>query len=479
MKQALTYTDCVSANYDFNRPFELALERDQVVSATEVVRVLPKKRMVAFGTWQGMPVVIKLFFDHKHALRHRDADVAGMKALYTNNIPAPALRYEGRANEKRIHVLIYERIQQAESLYALWRQTPDVHLLEATLKNVVIELATQHVLGVVQKDVHLGNFLITDKQVITLDGGQIEASYELTPKEKSMDNLALFFSQLGAGVDDLCELLFKHYAKARGWLLKKEDSTDLQLSIKKYNEQRFLQFDKKLMRSSSMQMKYKTWAWQGMLLRQYQTPEFLAFLKEPDLVFSKSDAVILKNGRSSTVIQITLDNRVLVIKRYNLKHLWHRLRRSLRLTRAATSWRLAHKLRLFHVATATPVAYLERAVVGLRGRSYLVMEAVPGVNLGSYCQGKTALDESVRVIAPRVVALLNGLKAVGVTHGDLKSTNILVGPENYPVFIDLDGAKEHATQTGLRQAWRFEVKRFLKNFDAQPTIKALFKAMLT
>lgn len=475
---SLTLADFLGASYGFNRPFECVIENNEVFSATDVVRVLPRKRLVAFGVWQGKPAVIKLFFDRKNALRHAKADANGMKALAVNNIPAPALLYEGRAKEKRIYVLIYERIMNALSLYQVWKTSPDVNQLEFLLQSVVLEIATQHVLGVLQNDLHLNNFLMTEKQVITLDGAQIAITDTMVPKQESMDNLALFFSQLGAGTQALSQRLFQFYAKARGWLIKKDDVIDMALLIKKHHEQRWLHYEKKLARGSSAHFKVKTLSMQGMVDRSLKTPEFLAFIKSPDAVFARPDAVVLKNGRSSTVIQITLDGQALVIKRYNLKHAWHRLRRMLRMTRANLCWILGHKLDLFHVETAKPLAYLERRVLGLRGRSYYVTAYVPGVGLGDYCAGKGALDEPVKAVAPRVVQLLNQIKELNMTHGDLKKTNLLINEQGVPVLIDLDGMKSHATQAGLKQAWRGEVKRFLANFEAQPTIKALFQGLL-
>ena len=45
-------------------------------------------------------------------------------------------------------------------------------------------------------------------------------------------------------------------------------------------------------------------------------------------------------------------------------------------------------------------------------------------------------------------------------------------------FVDLDGAKEHASLSGLRSAWEKEVERFLRNFQKQPQIYARFKEEL-
>src|SRR5205085_4110489 len=99
----------------------------------------------------------------------------------------------------------------------------------------------------------------------------------------------------------------------------------------------------------------------GMYDRKYAGPQLMAFLSSPESIFDSPHAIVLKAGRSSTVIKVTLDNRELVIKRHNLKNFWHWSRRMLRSTRAFHSWRLAQKLRLFGVTTARPVTFIEKS----------------------------------------------------------------------------------------------------------------------
>ena len=106
----LTWDDLHAAKFAFNKPFCLCLSDNQIFFSEQVVRVIPKKRMVAFGTWHDKPVVAKLFFDPKQAKRHMEKDIAGIKSLQKNKIPTPELLYEGYADNKHIYVLIFERI---------------------------------------------------------------------------------------------------------------------------------------------------------------------------------------------------------------------------------------------------------------------------------------------------------------------------------------------------------------------------------
>lgn len=466
------------ATFTFAAPFTLYLDNGQRIEAQKIARIMPGKRMVVFGEWQGKLIVAKLFFDPQEACRHVERDLVGIKVLQDNRIPTPVLYQQGQSNDKRVQILIFEFIDPADNLYDLWRHRVDDESVLGLFQAVIVELATQHVFGILQHDVHLQNFLVTDKVIYSLDGGQIETLSYLLPKKQSMDNLALFLSQLGVGAEKLQEKLFRHYAKVRGWLMKKDDLIDLFLQIKQWRIQRWQRYEKKIFRESTQFKMIKAWRQAGMADRALVSPALLAALKQPDDLLVQPLGNVLKKGRSSTVVKAMIDGRYLVVKRYNMKSLWHWLRRCLRPTRAARSWRLAHKLQLFGIATAVPVAFVESRFFGLRGKSYFISEYVSGENLTQYFLRYVNDQEAIDMMVKRVVRLLRGLRKLDMSHGDLKAANIMVSAAGQPVLIDLDGAVEHSSAASLRKAWLAEVKRFLRNFEELPSVRAQFEAEL-
>lgn len=476
--KCISFEELHAATLTFNSPFFLYLEDGEVFAATEIIRHIPKRRLVAFGSWQGKQVVAKIFFDAQHAKRHFEKEKRGIKTLQQHKIPTPALYYEGLSKDKRIYILIFERILGSYNLHTLWTSRVDIHDCLPILQAIMIELATQHVFGVLQLDLHLKNFLLTEKTIYTLDGEQISCLPQLMPKKTSMNHLALFLSQLGVGVDEVQENLFRYYAKARGWILKKEDILELFFLIKKWNDKRWARYERKIFRESSDFTPIQHGELTGMLLRSAAQPELLAFLKSPDLIFDHKDATLLKAGRSATMIKVTLDERELVIKRYNMKNIWHHLRRSLRTTRARNVWRLAHKLNLFDIHTIKPIAFLEKKYFGLNGKSYLVAEYIAGQHAGKYFSQKDFSPEKLSKMVKSILGLLKGVAKLEITHGDLKITNLIIDERERPVLIDLDGASEHATLTSLKTAWQKEIKRLLDNFHDQPEIQKSFRLYL-
>lgn len=469
--------DLLKADYQFTTPFLLDLVTDELY-AERVLRLVPGKRMVVFGTWRGMKIVAKLFFDKRRAKQQATADAKGIQLLEEHKIPTPTLQFSGTSEDNRIHALIFERIQDGHDLYELWTERQSDQDMLPILHAVMIELATQHVLGVQQKDMHLGNYLIAGKIIYTIDGSDVTASGRLLSKVESMNNLALLLSQMGVGITALQESLFLHYARARGWLIKPTDTLDLKFLIKQNDLSRWQEYQKKIFRSSTDFLPYQRLGQRGMLLRAANKPEMQAFLKDPDSVFAKSDVQMLKKGRSSTVIKVTIDGREVVVKRYNMKNAWHRLRRMFRQTRAEHCWRLAHKLCLFQVKTAAPVAYVESNWFGLRGKSYYVMDYVPGVDIKTYFMPFETEPYRAATLIQSVCQLLASLQQLEITHGDLKATNMIVNHKQQPVLIDLDGANEHLTLSGLHHAWRDEMQRFLRNFDDMPALLQIMQRLL-
>jgi tRNA A-37 threonylcarbamoyl transferase component Bud32 len=470
----LPHESLYTAGFDFNQSFHLILSDHQVLFCDQVARVMPGKRMVVFGRWQDKQIVAKLFFDPKASKRHCESDVVGVKLLSKNKIPTPALFYEGHSKDNLIHVLIFSRIEKAVNLEDLFRSQQNSHHLTSILDSVIVEIATQHVLGLVQHDLHLRNFLLTDQIIYTLDGAQIDQFKGLLPKHQSLQNLALFLSQLGVNVDDLQMHLFEHYAKSRGWVLKSEDYFEIQKLIQQANTKRWHSYAKKIFRNSSHFARFNHWQSKKVVNRYFQDKELNAIVDNPEMAFQHRTAKLLKAGNSATVIMVKLDGRDYVIKRYNLKNTWHRLRRMFRETRAASSWRFAQKCYLFKVATAMPVAYIENRCFCLRGTSYYISRYVSRDHAGDFFFHHPH-SEKMQMMIYRISTLLKSISKIDMSHGDLKITNILIDEHEHPILIDFDGAKEHASPARLKKIWHEEIKRFLENFKSNPAILKQFK----
>lgn len=481
---AMTWNALASVDFGFNQPFRLVLADSSILYCEQVIRLVPRCRLVVFATWNDRPVVAKLLFSQRSAEQFA-REVQGVQSFIANNIPTPALYFADTSYDKRLHILVFERIINAQnvedSLQSVTDHTRDQPLIQALVR----ELATQHALGIVQRDLHLKNFLVTSSvaedslgdesiNIYTLDGADIEVTKDPVSKAASLDNLSLLLSQFSIALDNELEKLFQLYTQLRGWIGKDTDVMALKKAIKHWRKVRWQRHAKKIFRDCSQFAKFNARRVAGMVERSHQSAEFSDFLKNPDAIFSDPDTVILKSGRSSTVAKVTVGGKVLVVKRYNLKGLWHRLRRCLRITRARRSWYLAQKLYFFGIPTAKTVAFVERRYLGLRGRSYLVMEWVTGVRGDEYFSPSHVVPADFVLVIERILLLVVNVAKLQMTHGDLKMTNIFIDQYFYPLLVDLDGMQEHKRVFSLRRALHKEVQRLLDNFRDQHLIKQIF-----
>lgn len=454
-------------------PFSLELvdSKDKLV-CEKLLRIIPGKRIVVAGTWNDLPVVAKLFIDPKNAPRQAKRDADGNKVFVAAGVNTPKLYFEGTSEDKRIQVLIFERIENAASLQHKWlEEGPD---LEPLLTQLVIELATQHVFGILQHDLHLGNFLVKNNKLYAIDGGDIEFFEKPLTKKQSLTNLALFFSQLGAGTKDLRHSLFIEYARARGWRLRHYEIFYLKTALQKWNDRREKSYTEKLNRSSSAFVRKNDMFSFAMYNREYETPQLLEHLKNPEKWFLNAE--VLKSGNSATLIKVSIDNKDYVVKRYNIKNGWHFLRRCLRNTRAQHCWSMAHRQSLFGIVTAKPIAFVEKRFFGLRGKSYLIMEYIPGQHAGEFFASQ--LENSSRhVVAERIGMLFEKFAERQIIHGDLKMTNILIA-EDRPILIDLDGMEQYQNRFLFKRKFKQEIQRFMENWRTLPSTHAMFETIL-
>jgi len=476
--QDLSRQKLLKASYDFSSSFLLTLaHHEQPLCCEEVVRIVPGKRLVAFGQWNNREVVAKIFFS-RQAKQHQQRDLKGAQALMAAKIPSPALLHIDTNQDRSMQILIFERIANAQSLESFWQTKKNFSDSENILHVLAIELATQHVLGLVQEDLHLKNFLVANDKIYTLDGASIQDHEGALSKKQSLENLALLFSQLGIHTQPLQQRLFQSYVKARSWLVEKADVNFLQKSIQHWNRSRWHYYSRKIFRSSTQFAKTRNLTRYSIHDRQYTSPSFQKFLADPDAFLKHADALTLKNGRTSTVVNIQIDGRALVVKRYNIKNFWHGLIKMIKPSRAQTSWRLAHQLQFVGINTAKPVAFIEKRFLGLRRKSYFVMEYIEGTRADHFFNTPAHDSVTCALVAKKIIALFFNLARLRLSHGDLKITNILLNTHLDPALIDLDSMREHYSSLSLWHRFRKDMQRFLENWREEPSLQQVFQNLI-
>lgn len=159
-----------------------------------------------------------------------------------------------------------------------------------------------------------------------------------------------------------------------------------------------------------------------------------------------------KHDQTSTVVSARLGDQDRVIKRHNHQGLIHGLRRRFTTSRARRSFVLGLLLDRLGIATPKPLAYIETFFGQLPGDGYIICEKSAGETLHHLLMSGQLDPARWSGVVAQTRELVTALHALGITHGDIKHTNLLLDGDRLEI-IDLDSLRVHRCQ------WRFERRR--------------------
>lgn len=446
---------------------------EEELHAHTLLRHLAGKRMVLAGQWRGREIVAKIYLDRRRRNVHARREMEGAHALQARGIDAPELLHEAR-NEAMV-ALIFARISPAETALERWQAAQSLQQQLEILRALIAVTARLHSSGLLQKDLHLKNFLFSGEKLYALDAGDIAIRGKALTTEQALDNLGLLFAQLYPVYDRLAHELYIDYARIRQWSVNQKELQNLQTHIDRRRTRRKREYLDKTMRSCSAfetasdMRRFSVWN------RKYDSPAFRAALENLDTAMDAGR--MLKDGGSSTVATILIDGRELLVKRYNLKSFWHACRRFLRRTRAFVSWRNAHRLVFYGIATPIPVALVEKRWGPLRRSAYFICEYLEAQNCKTFFRRTDLPAAQKQTVIDKICALFSELERLGISHGDTKATNFLVTGQGI-ALIDLDAMQEFDDRLRAAGAHAKDIERFLRNWDNFPELRTVFEHQL-
>lgn len=210
-------------------------------------------------------------------------------------------------------------------------------------------------------------------------------------------------------------------------------------------------------------------SWQHFIVcnRAYFSNAMHNLLLNPDIGMSDH---MLKVDFTTTVAVHQINGEKIVIKRYNIKDFWHGIKRSISRSRATKCWRNSHRLLSLDIATAKPIAMVERRIGPFRRESYYIYEYLPGELASDIFVRENLSSHLFDDYAKKIILLIKKLLLAKISHGDLKATNFVFS-QGKVFFIDLDAMQTHRIPWICRYKKSKEVKRFLANWDDDIMIK--------
>jgi tRNA A-37 threonylcarbamoyl transferase component Bud32 len=184
------------------------------------------------------------------------------------------------------------------------------------------------------------------------------------------------------------------------------------------------------------------------------------FVRQLDALMRQGQ--VLKNDPSSLVSRVFWNGQDVVVKRYNHRGLWHSLRHTIKGSRAKRNWRSAQRLISLQITTPAPLAYVDQYRGLLLWQSYFVARFVPGPQVRQVFQDETVGAAQRQAIHDQVLKLLAVLAAHGISHGDMKHTNLLFDGRGI-VLMDLDAMRIGGIPWLRRCRYRRDVNRYLRD----------------
>lgn len=423
--------------------FDLTLGKAGVRAiCTAVLRAQPGRRLVVRATVEGRELILKAFFGPR-ADRDSKRERRGVTALRQSGVATPEVLGIGRGGGARI--LAFELLDDARE-----PSVGDVGKLLATL-------AHMHRSGIRQRDLHLGNFLVSGRRVFVIDGGGVVRSKSVRGARRVSDVARLLAHYPSHALGSLAPLRAA-YEEAGGVALPKRAVDDLLARVARARRHRLAKFMAKTHRDCTAFSVREEPHRRIVVERGDDDPQLEDIIADPSRAVASGGP--LKRG--NTAVSVRCGD--FVVKQYNVKDPWHRHRLRWRRTRAFKAWRAGHGLRFAGLATPRPRALIEMHRPRVGGAvAFVVVDHVEGDRLDRAVDGP-GVDPDLSGVLARMFGAWRELR---FAHGDTKASNFVVKDGGIYV-LDLDAAVFRRGGWRFARAHRRDRMRFLANWPDPP-----------
>lgn len=477
----LTCAELLSRKHDIELPFQLELIPDggdrspRTIEITRLLRLLPGVRLTGLTVWEDEPAIVKLFYQPGHWKRHVEREQRGNRHLMDARVSTPPLQEVGKTADGNGAFLINKYLEPATKLGNLLG-SGELNLLgvnTALIEKVIALISRCHEIGVWQQDIHLDNLIIQNGRTYFLDGASVnvETPGAALGESNSLNNLARFFAQFPVDQDAGIERFYDHYRQCR---TQRQFRTTPQQFVDLVRHARLARLDicrDKSRRPTSAHCVASTPDYFMVADRRLADTDLEQFARDPDALIEQGR--IIKPGDTSTVAIVDLNGRQLVLKRYNLKDFWHRIKRFFGKSRAFKSWRSGLMLQTLGIATPAPLLMLECRKFGLlRGKTYILTEHIEGRNILDQAADGSLDAATQEAISTSIAELFRTMHDYQFSHGDMKASNFIFR-DGKLYLLDLDATAWHGKPASFKKAIGKDLRRWNKNWIGRNDVEEL------
>jgi tRNA A-37 threonylcarbamoyl transferase component Bud32 len=445
MTNVATTKELSELGHQVRAPFSVRIDAQNDLTFGALLRILPGKRIVGIGEYKGKQTLIKLFFHSRNYLQ----ELSGVEKIKKTDINTPPIIEHFALEEGGI--CFYELLENTQPFDDAWKSA-DQAKQQKMLEELLSILKKMYDARLYQSDLHLGNFIYSKEQLYALDPASL---VPLTGPELIAKNLAALIAQFPlTDWQTVLSAVTPLFPELNNEQLNKQANTKWQ--------QRMRDFLKKIYRDCTY---VKCWSKKLGAVQQldlYAIREHCSnnLIKALETIITlPPNLEYLKKGESSLVYTVEVDGHKRVIKNSRNKSIWRTLRRFFGRSRASNSWYFSHLLAEAGINTPKPIALVERKWGPLVLESWFVSD---------YIEADTLLDVWLyEVPSPvqinQVKKLFDVMRFLGISHGDMKATNLLVA-NNQVYLIDFDSMQQHRTKLRAYYFLKSDRDRLLMNW---------------
>ena len=456
---------------DWSGDVELRLEK--------TLRFLKGRREVWLAGTLSNPsaYIAKCFFNGEKQHREYTSELSGLIELAKRNLACPKLLFTAKDGQGGLWV-VTECIQGAVELSNIVLSSGQSSKSTNFASKYADTLLTHWRSGVHQTDAHLRNFLWNGESIFTIDVGSIRFTKGALAVSKKCTILE---EMLGGYLESFRRDLIHAFTQScaqlgEAELLARIESPGFTRRVEQQEVKNLRRIWKKSRRDCSQFLKEQDGN-RLLICQRELDPDLIEKLKHaPDDLMEMGQR--LKSGNTCTVQKIEWSGAKFVVKRYNPKSVFYRVRHMLSMSRAMRSWSNGIVMSQLDIPTVVPLAVVEVSKYGLLERAYFLMEHFEGESISDYLNRKEDNEIEFERVVDSLSQLFLRLRQLRIVHGDFKAKNILIG-ESGLRLIDTDGARFLVNRRQFTKHFQSDFKRFLKNWPDGNRVRERLKNRLS
>lgn len=459
--------------------FEEAFSSEVCLELIQTFRVLEGRREVWLAKVAGgtQRVIAKKFLPGSKQAKESQREIRGLQQLAERRIRSPRLLCTAQDDALGLWV-VTEYIEDSCELSDLILHCMDPDIRRSVIREFFAVLLQHWQAGVHQTDAHLRNFLWDGQSIYTIDVGLIRfKNAPLTAANKA----AVLAEMLGGFtvsfreeflslIPSICDEFNERV------LLGRIQSEQFRRRMAQEEAQNLKRIWRKSQRDCSQYLATNQGRSQ-LICQRALDPALIEKLKNaPEELMSLGTR--LKSGNTCTVQRIEWQGRPMVLKRYNPKPIFYRIRHRFHMSRAMRSWCTGVVMSQLNIPTTMPLAVVEETKCGLLERGYFLMDHFDGESVDAYLNRHEVNGPTFNFAVSELERLFRRMKQLRIIHGDFKAKNILINDTGIRL-IDTDGMRFLVGRRKFAASFRADFTRFLNNWPEGAEVRAILKQRLS